>query len=44
LSSFPLSTPQGCQIFLAVTYQNGKNIPDNHKIYPMAVNMYTKWT
>jgi hypothetical protein len=23
---------QGCQIFLATTYQNGKNIPNYHKI------------
>jgi hypothetical protein len=33
---------QGCQIFLGTTYPNGKNIPNNHKIYPMATN-YTKW-
>jgi hypothetical protein len=25
---------QGCQIFLATTYQNGKNIPNDHKMYP----------
>jgi hypothetical protein len=23
---------QGCQIFLGTTYQNGKNVPNNHKI------------
>jgi hypothetical protein len=28
---------QGCQIFLITTYQNGKNVPNNHKIYQMAV-------
>jgi hypothetical protein len=24
---------QGCQIFLGTKYQNGENIPNNHKIY-----------
>jgi hypothetical protein len=33
---------QGCQIFLATTYQNGKSIPNNHKKYQMATK-YTKW-
>jgi hypothetical protein len=33
---------QGCQIFLGTTYQNGKNIPKNHKIYQMATE-YIKW-
>jgi hypothetical protein len=28
---------QGCQIFLGTTYQNGKNIPNYHNIYQMAV-------
>jgi hypothetical protein len=28
---------QGCQIFLAKTYQNGEKIPNYHKIYPEAV-------
>jgi hypothetical protein len=23
----------GCQIFLGTTYQNGKNVPKDHKIY-----------
>jgi hypothetical protein len=32
---------QGCQIFLGSTYQNGKNIPNGHKIYLKAVT-YTK--
>jgi hypothetical protein len=27
---------QGCQIFPGTTYQNVKNIPNNHKIYQMA--------
>jgi hypothetical protein len=31
----------GCQIFLGATYQNGKNIPNNHKIYHMSTK-YTK--
>jgi hypothetical protein len=25
---------QGCQIVLGTTYQNGKNVPNDHKIYP----------
>jgi hypothetical protein len=34
---------QGCQIFLVITYQNGKNIPQNilvngHNMYEMAVH------
>jgi hypothetical protein len=33
---------QSCQIFLSTTYQNGKNIPNNHEIYQMATK-YTKW-
>jgi hypothetical protein len=32
---------QGCQIFLGTTYQDGKNIPNNHKIYKMAINIPT---
>jgi hypothetical protein len=28
---------QGCQIFLAKTYQNGENIPNYHKMYSKAV-------
>jgi hypothetical protein len=32
----------GCQIFLGTTYQNGKNIPNNHKIYKMATK-YINW-
>jgi hypothetical protein len=34
---------QGCQIFIATAYQNGKNIPNNQKIYQMAIK-YTKMT
>jgi hypothetical protein len=33
---------QGCQIFLDATYQNRKNISNDHKIYQMATN-YAKW-
>jgi hypothetical protein len=33
---------QGCQIFLSTTYQDGKNIPNNHKIYKKAAK-WTKW-
>jgi hypothetical protein len=33
---------QGCQIFLSTTYQNGKNMPNDHTIYQMATK-YTKW-
>jgi hypothetical protein len=36
-----LRTAQGCQIFLGATYQNGKNIPNNHKIYHITIK-YTK--
>jgi hypothetical protein len=35
-----LSLQQGCQIFPGTTYQNGKNIPNNHNIYQWA----TKYT
>jgi hypothetical protein len=28
---------QGCQIFLATTYQKRKNVPNNQKIYPMDI-------
>jgi hypothetical protein len=35
-------TKQGCQIFLGTTYKNGKNIPNDHKIYQI-VTKYTKW-
>jgi hypothetical protein len=39
-----LDTPsdQGCQIFLGATYQNGKNIPKDHKMYQMDIQ-YTIW-
>jgi hypothetical protein len=33
---------QGCQIFLCITYQNGKNIPNTHKICQITTE-YTKW-
>jgi hypothetical protein len=49
-SPFP-SVCQGCQILLATTYQNGKNIPNNQQIYQMAIRYlyhmavkYTKYT
>jgi hypothetical protein len=32
---------QGCQIFLGKTYQNGKNVPNAHNIYQLAL-LYTK--
>jgi hypothetical protein len=32
---------QGCQIFLGTANQNGKNVPNNHKIYQMATK-YSK--
>jgi hypothetical protein len=39
---------QGCQIFLGKTYQNGKNLPNDHKIYQMTTKyiyqMTTKYT
>jgi hypothetical protein len=28
---------QGCQIFIVTTLRNGKNIPNGHKIYQLAV-------
>jgi hypothetical protein len=31
----PAARVQDCQIFLGTTYQNGKNIPNDHK--------YTRW-
>jgi hypothetical protein len=31
LCAYPSEEKQGCQIFLVTTYQNGKNIPNNHK-------------
>jgi hypothetical protein len=34
---------RGCQIFLGTTYQKGKNVPNGHKIYQMAIK-YLKWT
>jgi hypothetical protein len=33
---------QGCQIFLATKYQNGKYITNNQKINHLAIK-YTKW-
>jgi hypothetical protein len=36
------SAPQGCQIFLGKTYQNGENLPTYHNIYQMSIK-YTKW-
>jgi hypothetical protein len=39
--SFP-QDEQGCQISLAAAYQNGNNLPDGQKIYPMT-RKYTKW-
>jgi hypothetical protein len=36
------SDEQGCQIFLGTIYQNGKNIPNEPKIYKMILK-YTKW-
>jgi hypothetical protein len=36
------AAPQGCQTFPGTTYQNGKNVPNEHKIYQMTTK-YTKW-
>jgi hypothetical protein len=30
---------QGCQIFLGTTYQNGKNVLNNHKIFKTATKI-----
>jgi hypothetical protein len=30
---------QGCQIYLGTTYQNGKNIPIDYKMYRMVKNI-----
>jgi hypothetical protein len=32
-----LNRIQGCQIFLGTKYQNGKNIPNYHKLYQMSM-------
>jgi hypothetical protein len=37
-----MSEIQGCQIFRGTTYQNGENLPNDHKIYQMVVK-YSKW-
>jgi hypothetical protein len=33
---------QGCQIFLGPNIPNGKNIPNDYKLYQTAIN-YIKW-
>jgi hypothetical protein len=46
----PGAVIQGCQIILGATHQNGKNVPNDHKIcipkirkiYQIAVK-YSKW-
>jgi hypothetical protein len=43
LRRLPIRRVQGCQIYLGTTYQNGKNIPNDHKMYQMAVK-YTIYT
>jgi hypothetical protein len=35
--NYKLKLDQGCQIFLGTTLKKGKNIPNNHKIYQMAI-------
>jgi hypothetical protein len=35
-SAFFTRVSQGCQIYLVTTYQNGKNVPNNHKIYQIS--------
>jgi hypothetical protein len=37
-----LNAKKGCQIFLAKTYQNVKNIPNNHALNQTATK-YTQW-
>jgi hypothetical protein len=39
---FSVVPEQGCQIFRGTIYQNGENIPNDHKIYQSALK-YTKW-
>jgi hypothetical protein len=34
---YKISMDQGCHIFLGIIYQNGKNIPNGHKMYQMAI-------
>jgi hypothetical protein len=36
---FYLAIVQGCQIFFGKTYQNGGNIPNDLKIYPLAIKL-----
>jgi hypothetical protein len=33
---------QGCQSFVGATYQNGKDVPNDHKIYEIVIKV-TKW-
>jgi hypothetical protein len=33
---------QGCQIFRGTIYQNGENIPNDHKVHQSSINC-TKW-
>jgi hypothetical protein len=41
LPTFAHLSGQGCQIVLGTTYQNGKYIPKDHKIYHMTTkNIY----
>jgi hypothetical protein len=37
-----LCQEQCCQIFLGAAYQNRKNVPNNYKMYQIAIK-YTKW-
>jgi hypothetical protein len=39
---FSLVMPKVARFFLIQTYQNGKNIPNDHKLYQTAIN-YTNW-
>jgi hypothetical protein len=41
-SSLCCAAVQGCQIFIGTTYQNGKNILNDHKMYQLA-KQYTIW-
>jgi hypothetical protein len=33
LSDKAKASDRGCQILLGATYQNGKNVPNNHKLH-----------
>jgi hypothetical protein len=41
-NSLSVTLGQGCQIFLGTAYQNGKYIPNYHKLHQLATK-HTRW-